>query len=117
MTGGVTTQAWLYLAIAIVAEVIATSALKATVSFTRPGPSAIVIVGYGVAFYFLARTLETLPVGVTYAVWSGVGVLLITLIAWLVYGQTLDLAAVVGLTLIVAGVVVLNLFSKTVVPH
>jgi multidrug transporter EmrE-like cation transporter len=75
------------------------------------------VVGYGVAFYCLARALETVPVGVTYAVWSGVGIVLITLIAWLVYGQALDLAAIVGLGLIVAGVVVLNLFSKTVVTH
>ncbi|HET9695156.1 MAG TPA: multidrug efflux SMR transporter [Steroidobacteraceae bacterium] len=110
-------QAWLYLLIAIVAEVVATSALKATAAFTRPGPSVVVIVGYGVAFYFLSRALETVPVGVTYAVWSGVGIVLITLIAWLVYGQALDLAAIVGLALIVAGVVVLNLFSKTVVTH
>jgi small multidrug resistance pump len=109
-------QSWLYLTVAIVAEVIATSALKATASFTRPGPSIVVAVGYGVAFYFLARTLEVIPVGITYAVWSGVGIVLITLIAWLVYGQTLDLAAIVGLALIVAGVVVLNLFSKSV-PH
>ena len=110
-------QAWLYLGVAIVAEVIATSALKATAVFTRPGPSVVVVVGYGVAFYCLARALETVPVGVTYAVWSGVGIVLITLIAWLVYGQALDLAAIVGLGLIVAGVVVLNLFSKTVVTH
>ena len=110
-------QAWLYLLIAIVAEVVATSALKATAAFTRPGPAVVVIVGYGVAFYFLSRALETVPVGVTYAVWSGVGIVLITLIAWLVYGQALDLAAIVGLALIVAGVVVLNLFSKTVVTH
>ena len=110
-------QAWLYLLIAIVAEVVATSALKSTAAFTRPGPSVVVIVGYGVAFYFLSRALETVPVCVTYAIWSGVGIVLITLIAWLVYGQALDLAAIVGLALIVAGVVVLNLFSKTVVTH
>lgn len=110
-------QAWAYLLVAIVAEVVATSALKATAAFTRPGPSVVVVVGYGVAFYFLSRALETVPVGVTYALWSGIGIVLITLIAWLVYGQALDMAAIVGLALIVAGVVVLNLFSKTVVTH
>ena len=107
-------QAWGYLAIAIVAEVIATAALRATEVFTRPVPSAIVVVGYGVAFYFLAHALETVPVGVAYAIWSGTGIVLITAIAWLAFGQALDLAAVVGLVLIIAGVVVLNLFSKTV---
>ncbi len=108
-------QAWAYLLIAIVAEVVATSALKASAAFTRTVPSVVVVVGYGVAFYFLSRALDTVPVGVAYAVWSGVGIVLITLIAWLVYGQALDVAAIVGLALIVAGVVVLNLFSKTVV--
>ena len=110
-------QSWIHLLVAIVAEVIATSALKASAGFTRSVPSTIVVVGYGVAFYFLARALETVPVGVAYAIWSGVGIVLITVIAWLVYGQALDLAAIVGLALIVAGVVVLNLFSKTVVVH
>ena len=109
--------AWIYLGIAIVAEVIATSALKASEQFTRPGPSAVVMVGYGIAFYFLSKTLVTLPVGVTYAVWSGVGILLVTLIAWLLYGQVLDFAAIVGLALIVAGVVILNLYSKSAVPY
>jgi small multidrug resistance pump len=108
-------RAWVYLAIAIVAEVIGTSALKASMGFTRPWPTAIVMVGYGVAFYFLSLTLQTLPVGVTYAIWSGVGIVLISLFAWLVYGQALDLAAVIGLALIIAGVVVLNVFSKTLV--
>ena len=107
------TRAWVYLAIAIIAEVIGTSALKASMGFTRPGPTAVVVVGYGVAFYFLSLTLQTLPVGVTYAIWSGVGIVLIALFAWLAYGQTLDLPAVIGLTLIIAGVVVLNLFSRT----
>jgi small multidrug resistance pump len=109
-----TTRAWTYLAIAIVAEVIATSALKAAAGFSRPGPSAIVVVGYGIAFYFLSLTLQTIPVGVTYAIWSGVGIVLITLLAWLIYGQTLDAAAILGLALITAGVVVLNVYSRTV---
>jgi small multidrug resistance pump len=106
-------HAWVYLAIAIVAEVVATSALKAADGFTRPGPSAVVIAGYVVAFYCLSLVLRTIPVGITYAIWSGVGIVLIALIAWLVYGQTLDFAAVVGLGLIIAGVVVLNVFSET----
>lgn len=105
---------WVFLAIAIVAEVIATSALKAAEGFTRPLPSLIVVIGYGVAFYFLSLTLRTIPVGVAYAVWSGVGIFLISIIGWLLFGQVLDAAAIVGLVLIVAGVVVLNVFSKSV---
>lgn len=107
-------QHWLYLGVAIVSEVVATSALKAAEGFTRPLPSLVVAVGYGIAFYCLSVVLRTLPVGVTYAIWSGVGVALVALVGWLVYGQSLDLAAVLGLTLIVAGVIVLNVFSKTV---
>lgn len=103
---------WLYLSIAIVAEVIGTSALKAAEGFTRLGPSLLVVAGYSVAFFFLSLTLRSIPVGIAYAIWSGVGVALISLVAWLVYGQTLDLAAVIGIGLIVAGVAVLNLFSK-----
>lgn len=105
---------WLYLGIAIVAEVIATSTMKATQGFSRLGPSLVVAAGYLVAFYFLSLTLRTLPVGVAYAVWSGVGIALVSLIAWLVYGQTLDGPPIVGMGLIVAGVVVLNGFSKSV---
>jgi small multidrug resistance pump len=104
---------WLYLAIAIVAEVVATSALKASDGFARFAPSVIVVVGYGVAFYFLSLTLREIPVGIAYAVWSGVGIVLISLIAWLMYGQTLDAAAVLGIALIMAGVLVLNLFSRS----
>jgi small multidrug resistance pump len=105
---------WIFLSIAIVSEVIGTSALKASEGFSRLWPSVTVIVGYASAFYFLSLTLQTMPVGVSYAIWSGVGVTLITLIAWVLYGQTLDLPAIIGVLLIVAGVVVLNLFSKTV---
>ncbi|MFG1371852.1 multidrug efflux SMR transporter [Xanthobacter oligotrophicus] len=105
---------YLYLIIAIVAEVIATSALKATESFTRPGPSVLVIVGYAVAFFCLSLTLKTMPVGIAYAIWSGVGIVLVTAIAWLWYGQRLDLPALVGLGLIIAGVMVINLISKSV---
>jgi small multidrug resistance pump len=105
---------WAYLAVAILSEVIATSALKASEGFSRLWPSAIVVVGYATAFYLLSLTLRTIPVGVAYAIWSGVGVALITAIAWILHGQALDLPAIVGILLIVAGVVVLNLFSGTV---
>jgi len=105
-------NAWLILGLAIVAEVVGTSALKASDGFTRLGPSAVVVLAYAVAFYCLALVLRTLPVGVTYAVWSGLGIVLITLVAWLLYGQTIDLAGFIGMALIVSGVVVLNLFSK-----
>ncbi|MBK1679036.1 DMT family transporter [Rhodocyclus tenuis] len=104
---------WLYLAIAIVSEVIATSALNATQGFTRWLPSLIVVIGYAAAFYFLSLTLRAIPLGIAYAVWSGVGVALIALIGWAVYQQPLDLPAMIGIGLIVAGVAVLNLFSKT----
>jgi len=104
---------WLYLAIAIVSETVATSALKASAGFTRPWPSLLVAVGYGLAFYFLALTLRTLPLGVAYAVWSGVGIVLIALAGWLLYGQKLDAPALAGIALIAAGVLVMNLFSKT----
>jgi len=106
-------QQWMFLAVAIVSEVIATSALKASEGFTRLWPSLIVVIGYLSAFYFLSLTLRTMPIGVAYAIWSGVGVALIALIAWVFFGQTLDVPAIIGLALIVAGVVVLNVFSKT----
>lgn len=102
----------LTLALAILCEVFATSALKASNGFTRPAPTFLVIIGYGVAFYCLSLSLRTIPLGIVYAIWSGSGVALIALIGWLVYGQTLDLAGVIGLALIVAGVIVLNLFSR-----
>ncbi|QLQ23971.1 MAG: QacE family quaternary ammonium compound efflux SMR transporter [Dechloromonas sp.] len=107
-------QHWLILGVAIVSEVIATLALKAADGFTRLLPSAIVVVGYGIAFYCLSLVLRTLPVGIVYAIWSGAGVALIALVGWLIYGQALDLPAIVGMGLIVAGVVVLNVFSRTV---
>jgi small multidrug resistance pump len=105
---------WIFLTIAIVSEVIATSALKSSEGFSRLWPSVIVTIGYTSAFYFLSLTLKTIPIGVAYAVWAGSGVALIALIAWIFFGQALDLPAIIGLSLIVAGVVVLNLFSKTV---
>ena len=104
---------WIFLGIAIVSEVVATSALKATHGFTRLWPSLAVVLGYASAFYFLSLTLRSIPVGVAYAVWSGVGIVLVAVIAWLLYGQKLDLAAILGMGLIIAGIVVLNLFSKT----
>lgn len=104
---------WMLLAIAIVAEVIGTSALKASEGFSRPWPSVVVLLGYAVAFYCLSLVLKSIPVGVAYAIWSGLGIVLITLVAWVVYDQRVDLAAVLGMALIIAGVLVLNLFSKT----
>jgi small multidrug resistance pump len=104
---------WLYLAIAIVSETIATSALKASEGFSRFWPALLVVVGYGVAFYCLALTMRSIPLGVTYAIWSGVGIVLITLAGWLLFGQKLDAPALAGIALIVAGVLVMNLFSKT----
>jgi small multidrug resistance pump len=104
---------WIYLAIAIVSETIATSALKASAGFTRPWPTLLMAVGYGVAFYCLSLTLRSIPVGIAYAIWSGAGIVLITLASWLLFGQKLDAPALLGIVLIVAGVLVMNLFSKT----
>lgn len=104
-------SAYTWLSIAIVAEVVATSALRASNGFTRIVPASIVVVGYAIAFYGLSLTLKSIPVGIVYAVWSGVGIVLITLVAMVLYKQVPDLPAVLGLGLIVAGVAVLNLFS------
>jgi small multidrug resistance pump len=103
---------YLPLAVAILAEVLATTALKQSDGFSRPLWSAVTVVGYGVAFYFLAVTLKSIPTGVAYAIWSGVGIVLISAAAWIFQGQKLDAAALAGMALIVAGVVVMNLFSK-----
>jgi small multidrug resistance pump len=103
---------WLILFIAIVAEVIGTSALKASAGFTRLWPSIVVVAGYATAFYCLSLTLKTIPVGMAYAIWSGAGIVLVSLIAWLVFKQSLDLPAIVGMGLIVAGVLVIQLFSQ-----
>jgi len=102
--------------IAICCEVVATSALKATDGFTRPLPVLVSLVGYGLAFFLLSLVLRTMPVGIAYAVWAGTGVVLITAVGWLLYRQPLDLPAVAGIALILAGVAVINLFSRTV-PH
>ena len=104
---------YLYLALAIVSEVVATSALKASNGFTRLTPSLVVVLGYGVAFVLLSLALRTVPVGVAYAVWSGMGIVLVTLVGYFVYGQALDAPALVGMALIVAGVLAINLFSKS----
>lgn len=105
---------WIYLGVAILSEVIATSALKLSDGFTRFWPSAVVVIGYAISFYCLSLILKILPVGVVYAIWSGVGIALIALIGWIFLGQSLDWPAVLGLSLIVAGVVVINLFSRSV---
>lgn len=102
-----------YLAIAIVAEVIATSFLKQSDGFTRPVPTVVMAIGYIVAFFFLSLTLREVPTGIAYAIWSGVGIVLITAIAWIVQGQRLDAPAMIGMALIIAGVLVMNLWSRT----
>lgn len=103
---------YVYLLVAIVSEVIATSALKASAGFTQLWPSVLVVLGYGVAFYFLSLCLKTMPVGLAYAIWSGLGVVLVSLVGWLWYRQTLDFAALLGMGLIIAGVLVIHLFSR-----
>lgn len=111
-----TTVSYLYLAAAIVSEVIGTSALKASNEFTRLVPTLIMIAAFLSAFYFLTLTLRTIPVGVAYAIWSGVGIVLISLVARVLFGQKLDAPAIIGMTLIVTGVLVINLFSRAT-PH
>lgn len=104
---------WIFLFVAIIAEVIATSALKSSEGFTKPIASVIVVLGYIIAFYCLSLTLKTIPVGIAYAIWSGVGIVLVTTIAWIVFGQKLDVWGIIGIVLIMSGVLVLNLLSKT----
>ncbi len=106
-------NAYLALGIAIAAEVVATSALKSSAGFTRLLPSVVVVLGYGIAFYCLSLTLKSLPVGVVYAIWSGMGIVLISLVGYLLFRQSLDAPAVLGMGLILAGVAVIQLFSKT----
>jgi len=105
-------KTYLLLFVAIIAEVVATSALKASENFTRLTPSLLVVAGYGVAFTCLSMTLKTLPLGVAYAIWSGIGTALVAVLGWLVYRQQLDLPAIAGISLIIIGTIVLNLFSK-----
>ncbi|QEM69387.1 multidrug efflux SMR transporter [Geobacter sp. FeAm09] len=109
-------MAYVYLLVAIVAEVIGTSALKASEGFSRMIPSTLVVLGYGIAFYCLSQVLKSIPVGVSYAIWSGLGIVLISVVGAVFFKQALDLPAIVGMALIIAGVAVINLFSKSVTP-
>ena len=105
---------YFFLALAIVSEVLGTTALTASQQFSRPLPSVLTVLGYGLAFYFFSFSLKVIPLGVAYAIWGGVGIVLVTLIGLFFFKQRLDLPAVVGIALIVAGVLVMQLFSKTV---
>ena len=107
-------MAYIYLLLAIIAEVVGTSALKASDGFKNWIPNVIVIVGYGLAFYFLSLVLKTIPVGVAYAIWSGLGIVLISLVGYIYFKQRLDFPAVIGMALIISGVIVINIFSKTI---
>ncbi|MFV1985463.1 MAG: multidrug efflux SMR transporter [Thiohalomonadales bacterium] len=107
-------MAYLYLAIAIVAEVTATSALKASAEFTKLVPSIIVIAGFLVAFYCMTLVIRTIPLGVTYAIWSGLGIVLISFVSFILYKEIPDIPAIIGMGLIIVGVVVINVFSKTI---
>ena len=107
-------MAYLYLAFAIVSEVIATSALKASAEFTKLIPSVIVVIGYGISFYLMTLVLKTIPLGITYAIWSGVGIVLVAVVGAYLYKQVPDLPAVIGMALIISGVIVIHMFSKTV---
>ncbi len=102
---------WIYLILAIISEVIATSSLKSTEGFTKLWPSLIVLLGYSAAFYFLSLTLDTIPIGIVYAIWSGVGIAAIAVVSVLFFDQKLDTASYIGMGLIIAGVVVLRLYS------
>lgn len=103
---------YVYLVIAVVGEVIATTALKSSAGFTNLVPSLVVVSGYAIAFYFLSLTLHAMSVGIAYAIWSGLGIVLVSIIAWVRFGQVLDTAALIGMALILAGVVVINVFSN-----
>ena len=107
---------YLILFLAILAETAGTTALQASQQFTRPLPSVIVVIAYGISFYLLALTLRTMPVGVVYAIWSGLGIVFIAAIGYVVFSQKLDLPAILGTGLILAGIVVIQLFSRTA-PH
>lgn len=105
---------WFFLFFAIVGEIVGTSALSASQGFSKPLPIFVVVLGYGLAFFFLSQVLNIIPIGITYAIWSGVGITGITLIGWLVFDQKLDLPALLGIGLIVAGVAIMNIFSTSV---
>ncbi|SPJ28956.1 DMT family transporter [Falsiruegeria mediterranea] len=106
-------QAYFFLLIAVIAETIGTTALQASQQFTRLWPSVIVVIGYGFAFYFMSITLRHMPVGIVYAMWSGLGIVLIALIGYLVFGQHLDWPAVLGLGMIISGILIIHLFSNS----
>ena len=108
-------QPWFLLILAVVSEVVGTSALKASDGFTKIAPSLLVVASFGAAFYFLAIVLKSIPVGVAYAIWSGLGIVFISLIGFFVFKQKLDFPALLGIALILAGVVIMNVFSKNVV--
>jgi len=105
---------YLYLSIAIIAEIISTSALKSSEEFTKLYPSIIVVVGFGVSFYFLTLVLRTIPLGITYAIWSGVGIILVAMVGVVFHKQSIDMPAILGMGLIIAGVTVINVFSNNV---
>lgn len=107
------TRTYAILSLAILAEVIATTALSRSEGFTRPWPTVVTVAGYVIAFWLLSYPLRVMPTGIVYAIWSGMGIVLISAVAWIWYRQTLDLAALIGLALIIAGVLVVNLFSKS----
>ena len=106
-------MAYVYLALAIAAEIVGTSALKASDVFSKPIPSVIAFVGYGVSLIFLALVLRAIPVGIAYAIWAGVGIAAISVVGFVVFKQALDFPAILGIALITTGVVVINVFSKT----
>lgn len=104
---------WIILIVAVFGEVVATTSLKLSEGFTKLVPSIVVVIGYGIAFYCLSLTLKSIPLGIAYAVWSGLGIVTVSILGWLLFGQKLDFWAILGMLLIVSGVVVLNLLSKT----
>ena len=105
---------WIYLIVAIITEVIATSALKESEGFSKILPSLIVVIGYSLTFYFMSLVLKELSVGITYAIWSGMGILLISLIGYFKYNQVLDIPGILGMTFIVIGIIILRFFSKSI---
>lgn len=107
-------KVYLFLFLAVIAETIATSALKPAMGFTKPIPTLIALLGYASAFYLLSKVFQVMPVGITYAIWSGMGIVLITLIGTFVFKQTLDLPAILGMALIIAGVIVIQIFSQSI---
>lgn len=106
-------MSWFYLSIAIFAEIIATTALKKAEGFSQLAPSLVTVVGYVIAFFFLSLSLRSIPVGVAYAIWSGVGIVAISIIGFILFKQRLDMAALIGIGFIIVGVLILNVFSKS----